>query len=211
MTVEREGGEDNHETRGALISDENDDTPHREEENLRINPKLGLPPQLLNCGSSSNATFFNHFFIGDFNSGSGFLSTGRSISVTNNKIPPPNSPSPYHTARVLTTASSYSLSIRKIGTHLEFVTEDNRAKPTSLCKASGTTIEKRRRQISFVSNFTEMGRPILCFPDLQPFGPPLQEEPTTATPNHPASDRKRAIQTSRRELFTSESNIKAKR
>ncbi|PRQ40633.1 hypothetical protein RchiOBHm_Chr4g0438181 [Rosa chinensis] len=56
-----------------------------------------------------------------------------------------------------------------------------------------------------------MGRPILCFPDLQPFGPPLQEEPTTATPNHPASDRKRAIQTSRRELFTSESNIKAKR
>ncbi|PRQ19159.1 hypothetical protein RchiOBHm_Chr7g0214091 [Rosa chinensis] len=78
---------------------------------------------LLNCGSSSNVTFFNHFFIGDFNSGSGFVSTGRSISVTNNKIPPPNSPSPYHTARVLTTASSYSLSARKIGTHLSFVKE----------------------------------------------------------------------------------------
>ncbi|PRQ40635.1 hypothetical protein RchiOBHm_Chr4g0438201 [Rosa chinensis] len=96
---------------------------------------------LFNCGSSSNATFFN----GDFNWGSVFLSIGRSISVTNNKIPPPNSPFPYHTARVLITASSYSLSIRKIGTHLEFVTEDNRAKPTSLCKASGTAIEKRRR------------------------------------------------------------------
>ncbi|KAM5552677.1 hypothetical protein ABKV19_025074 [Rosa sericea] len=41
-------------------------------------------------------------------------------------------------------------------------------------------------------------------------GPPLQEEPTTTTPNHPASDRKRAIQTSRRELFTSESNKKSK-
>ncbi|XP_061998209.1 probable receptor-like protein kinase At5g24010 [Rosa rugosa] len=73
---------------------------------------------LLNCGSSSNASLFNRVFVGDSTSGSGFGSRGRSISVTNNKTPPPNSPSPYNTARVFTSASSYSFSIKKIGTHL---------------------------------------------------------------------------------------------
>ncbi|XP_004309183.1 PREDICTED: probable receptor-like protein kinase At5g24010-like [Fragaria vesca subsp. vesca] len=72
---------------------------------------------LLNCGSSSNASLFNRVFLGDSNSGSGFVSPARSISVTN-KSPPQTSPSLYNTARVFTTTSSYSFSIKKIGTHL---------------------------------------------------------------------------------------------
>ncbi|PRQ25394.1 hypothetical protein RchiOBHm_Chr6g0283241 [Rosa chinensis] len=80
-----------------------------------LHPKL---PSFTPSDSHLLSTLFNRVFIGDSNSGSGFVSTGRSISVTNNKSPPPNSPSPYNTARVFTTASRYSFSIKKMGTHL---------------------------------------------------------------------------------------------
>ncbi|KAK9914311.1 hypothetical protein M0R45_038097 [Rubus argutus] len=70
---------------------------------------------LLNCGSPSNASLFSRVFVGD--SRSGVASTGRSISLTNQN-PPPNSPLLYYMARVFTRTSSYSFSIKKIGTHL---------------------------------------------------------------------------------------------
>ncbi|KAF5731169.1 Kinase superfamily protein [Tripterygium wilfordii] len=73
---------------------------------------------LINCGSSANSTLYNRMFIGDSTSpGSGFLSSGRSISLTRPN-PSPNSPILYRTARVFTSDSSYKFNIKKNGTHL---------------------------------------------------------------------------------------------
>ncbi|XP_057445989.1 probable receptor-like protein kinase At5g24010 [Lotus japonicus] len=72
---------------------------------------------LLSCGSQTNASLFNQFFMGDStNQGSVFLSADKSISLTNQN-PPPNSPTLYHTARVFTTTGSYRFSMRKNGTN----------------------------------------------------------------------------------------------
>uniref|UniRef100_A0A5B7C7K4 Protein kinase domain-containing protein n=1 Tax=Davidia involucrata TaxID=16924 RepID=A0A5B7C7K4_DAVIN len=73
---------------------------------------------LINCGSNTNTTVDNRLFIGDSTKlGSGFLSTGKSISLTSTN-PSSNSTPLYHTARVFTSASSYEFNIKKIGSHL---------------------------------------------------------------------------------------------
>lgn len=72
------------------------------------------PPDnyLINCGSSSNATVNSRFFAGD----SSYLSSGKSISLTN---PNPSSSSAplYKTARVFTSSSSYEFGIKNTGLH----------------------------------------------------------------------------------------------
>ncbi|XP_047972222.1 probable receptor-like protein kinase At5g24010 [Salvia hispanica] len=70
---------------------------------------------LISCGSdSSSEIVYNRHFIGDSSDkGSSFLSEGKSSSLTN-----PNSAVIYSTARVFTSASSYTFNIKKLGTHL---------------------------------------------------------------------------------------------
>ncbi|XP_057423611.1 probable receptor-like protein kinase At5g24010 [Lotus japonicus] len=73
---------------------------------------------LLNCGSHTNASFFNRVFISDStNPGSSFLSADDSISLTNQNSPP-NLPVLYHTARVFTSTEKYRFSMKRNGTHL---------------------------------------------------------------------------------------------
>ncbi|CAK9176902.1 unnamed protein product [Ilex paraguariensis] len=73
---------------------------------------------LIDCGSKANTTVDNRNFIGDSTKlGSVYLSSGQSISLTNTN-PFLNSSMLYSTARVFTSASSYTFSIRKIGIHL---------------------------------------------------------------------------------------------
>lgn len=75
---------------------------------------------LINCGSSTNTTVDStRVFIGDLSKpGSALLSGGgKSISLTNPNHPSNSSPL-YRTARIFTTASSYTFNIKKIGTHL---------------------------------------------------------------------------------------------
>ncbi|CAH8361310.1 unnamed protein product [Eruca vesicaria subsp. sativa] len=71
---------------------------------------------LLNCGSNTNTSFFStRSFLSD--SSSSFLSTDRSISLSNPN-PPPNSPSLYNTARIfLTKSPSYKLHLTSNTTH----------------------------------------------------------------------------------------------
>ncbi|KAG4388241.1 hypothetical protein GLYMA_09G133000v4 [Glycine max] len=55
---------------------------------------------LISCGSQNNASIFNRIFISDSTSqGSIFLSADKSISLTNQNLPP-QSPTLFHTARV---------------------------------------------------------------------------------------------------------------
>ncbi|XP_042035815.1 probable receptor-like protein kinase At5g24010 [Salvia splendens] len=70
---------------------------------------------LISCGSdSSSEIVYNRHFIGDSSDkGSSFLSEGKSSSLKN-----PNSDVIYSTARVFTSASSYTFNIKKLGTHL---------------------------------------------------------------------------------------------
>lgn len=74
---------------------------------------------LINCGSNSNTLVVdNRHFLGDASDkGSDYLSEGKSLYLTN-----PNSSSNsavlYTTARVFTSASSYTLNIKNLGTHL---------------------------------------------------------------------------------------------
>lgn len=73
---------------------------------------------LINCGASTNTTMDNRVFIGDLtNPGSALLSQGKSISLAN-PTRPSNSSALYSTARIFTTSSSYSFSIKNVGTHL---------------------------------------------------------------------------------------------
>ncbi|KAG6391963.1 hypothetical protein SASPL_149727 [Salvia splendens] len=70
---------------------------------------------LISCGSdSSSEIVYNRHFIGDSSDkGSSFLLEGKSSSLKN-----PNSDVIYSTARVFTSASSYTFNIKKLGTHL---------------------------------------------------------------------------------------------
>lgn len=74
---------------------------------------------LISCGSDSTTEIvYNRHFLGDSSDkGSGFLSEGKSLSLTN-----PNSSSSsaaiYSTARVFTSASTYTFNIKNLGTHL---------------------------------------------------------------------------------------------
>ncbi|KAG4919143.1 hypothetical protein JHK85_057424 [Glycine max] len=73
---------------------------------------------LLSCGSHSNASLFNRVFVGDStDSGSTFLSSGDSISLTYQK-PPQNLPTLYHTARLFRSTGRYRFNMKKNGTHL---------------------------------------------------------------------------------------------
>lgn len=49
------------------------------------------------------------------------------------------------------------------------------------------------------------------FPDVQAFLPSTQEDPANTTPDHPLSERKRTIETSKNALFISEPEKKTKR
>ncbi|XP_009150929.1 probable receptor-like protein kinase At5g24010 [Brassica rapa] len=80
------------------------------------------PPDnyLLNCGANTNASFFStRSFLGDSSKQvSTFLSTDRSISLSDQN-PPPDSPLLYHTARIFPGGSSpsYKLHLTSNGTH----------------------------------------------------------------------------------------------
>ncbi|KAJ8752945.1 hypothetical protein K2173_008680 [Erythroxylum novogranatense] len=77
-----------------------------------------LDNYLLNCGSTTSVSVDNRNFLADsVKPGSDFISSGRSVSVTN-KNPSANSLTLYHTARVFTKASGYKFSIKRNGTHL---------------------------------------------------------------------------------------------
>ncbi|GMH08957.1 hypothetical protein Nepgr_010797 [Nepenthes gracilis] len=70
---------------------------------------------LISCGSDENSTVDNRIFVGDAtNPKFIFLSTGKSISLTNPN-PPPNSSSLYNTARVFKTLSTYGFRMKKTG------------------------------------------------------------------------------------------------
>ncbi|XP_057952586.1 probable receptor-like protein kinase At5g24010 [Malania oleifera] len=73
---------------------------------------------LINCGSNTNASVDNRFFLGDSaKPGSLFLSSGKSISLANQN-PSADSPQLYHTARVFTSVSSFTFPVKKTGTHV---------------------------------------------------------------------------------------------
>ncbi|CAG7871978.1 unnamed protein product [Brassica rapa] len=81
------------------------------------------PPDnyLLNCGANTNASFFStRSFLGDSSKQvSTFLSTDRSISLSDQN-PPPDSPLLYHTARIFpggSSSPSYKLHLTSNGTH----------------------------------------------------------------------------------------------
>lgn len=74
---------------------------------------------LISCGSDvSTIVDNNRHFLGDSSdNGSGYLSQGKSIPLSK-PTPSPNSPVLYNTARVFTSASTYTFNIKNIGTHL---------------------------------------------------------------------------------------------
>lgn len=74
---------------------------------------------LINCGSnSSTVAVDNRHFLGDSSDkGSSYLSEGKSFSLTNPNSSS-NSAALYSTARVFTSASSYTFNIKNLGTHL---------------------------------------------------------------------------------------------
>ncbi|KAL8544082.1 hypothetical protein ACS0TY_004571 [Phlomoides rotata] len=73
---------------------------------------------LISCGSNVSTTVDNRHFLGDSSDkGSDYLSEGKSIPLSNPN-PSPNSPVLYNTARVFTSASTYTFNIKNTGTHL---------------------------------------------------------------------------------------------
>ncbi|KAL1552844.1 putative receptor-like protein kinase [Salvia divinorum] len=74
---------------------------------------------LISCGSDSTTeVVYNRHFVGDSShKGSAYLSEGTSSSLTNPNSSP-NSTVIYSTARVFTSASSYTFDIKNLGTHL---------------------------------------------------------------------------------------------
>ncbi|CAN7101356.1 unnamed protein product [Brassica rapa subsp. narinosa] len=90
---------------------------------LHLFPAAFTPPDnyLLNCGANTNASFFStRSFLGDSSKQvSTFLSTDRSISLSDQN-PPPDSPLLYHTARIFpggSSSPSYKLHLTSNGTH----------------------------------------------------------------------------------------------
>lgn len=72
---------------------------------------------LINCGSPTNASLYNRFFVPDASSKSVSFSADNSISLKR-KTPPQDSSALYDTARVFTSDGSYKLNIKRNGTHL---------------------------------------------------------------------------------------------
>ncbi|CAH8331467.1 unnamed protein product [Eruca vesicaria subsp. sativa] len=70
---------------------------------LHLSSATFTPPEnyLLNCGATTNTSFFStRSFLGDSSTqGSTFLTADRSISLSDQN-PPPDSPALYHTARI---------------------------------------------------------------------------------------------------------------
>ncbi|KAJ0772226.1 putative protein kinase RLK-Pelle-CrRLK1L-1 family [Helianthus annuus] len=72
---------------------------------------------LVNCGSNSNVMFAGREFVSDnIKPGSGFLSSHKSITLSNPN-PDPNLFNIYTTARVFTSVSNYRFNLNKTGTH----------------------------------------------------------------------------------------------
>ncbi|KAF5800502.1 putative protein kinase RLK-Pelle-CrRLK1L-1 family [Helianthus annuus] len=77
------------------------------------------PPDnfLVNCGSNTNLMFAGREFVSDnIEPGSGFLSSHKSITLSNPN-PDPNLFNIYTTARVFTSVSNYRFNLNKTGTH----------------------------------------------------------------------------------------------